>query len=701
MDNLIDLLSQRAETHANQTLYSFISHKEEPQSLSFASLYENASHLATMIKKRVRPGDRVVIMLPPGMEFVIAFYSCLCAGAITVPLYLPSNRKLVEQVHRILEDCSPQLILSSPHLLNDDNANPFNHMLLGFIDVKRNDIQWHGQVRNRNRCSNAEPPRMTEGIAFLQYTSGSTGVPKGVMVTHKNVLHNMRLIQKVSDGSRDSVGVFWLPPYHDLGLIAGILSPLYLGCHSVLMSPMEFLKKPVSWFRAIGDFKATITAAPNFALDYCVSKIDIEERKMLNLETLTFFLNGGEPIQFASLERFNRAFKPCGLKKNVLSPGYGLAESTLLVSATRANDCAKTVYISKKALESNQVVYQDKEDKDAYLVVCCGEVYGDVKIVDAETSRQRKENEVGEIWIAGESVALGYWRDKDSSEVSFNGELKVCNDTEERQTQQYCRTGDLGFISDNRLYVTGRLKDLLILYGRNFYPQDIETSIEKSIPIIRPGSCCVFSLDNANDYQQIVVCFELLSHQYNDDIKEVYKKIKRSVFDEIGIYPYAINVLKEKTTLKTTSGKIQRNPSKKAYQNKTLDIIMSDTHAVDDIIISHHEFLSLLNEETMSERDDILSSVVKELIATLLQVDSKSIDTTIGFVELGFTSMMLVELMMRLQDLVGSLQTLPKTLLFEHHNISMLCSYLKRHALSHYFNYSAHTSQNLATTVDE
>jgi acyl-CoA synthetase (AMP-forming)/AMP-acid ligase II len=424
-----------------------------------------------------------------------------------------------------------------------------------------------------------EPLLRSDTLAFLQYTSGSTAVPKGVLVAHNNLLHNLDLMHRHCEQTPESHMVSWLPPYHDMGLIGGILFPLYEGFPSTLMSPLAFLQRPFRWLQAISREKATISVAPNFAYDLCVRKTTPEQRATLDLSRWGLAANGAEPVREETLKRFTDAFKPSGFREEAIFPCYGLAEATLMVASGKLATSPLVQVVERWALEQNRVIAANAGDEDTCKLVGYDLIMPDekIEIVNPETLIRCPEGLVGEIWIASPSVASGYWNKAEETQNTFQAYLA---DTGEGP---FLRTGDLGFLQDNQLFITGRLKDLIIIRGRNHYPHDIELTVEQCSPAIRPGCCAAFSIDTAGK-EQMVILAEIdprywPEHEQKDetgrnstrtqhkllDAQQLVKDICWEVWEQHDLQPHEVMLVKAGTIPKTSSGKTQRRACRAAF----------------------------------------------------------------------------------------------------------------------------------------
>jgi acyl-CoA synthetase (AMP-forming)/AMP-acid ligase II len=425
---------------------------------------------------------------------------------------------------------------------------------------------------------------------MIQYTSGSTGAPNGVMLSHGNLLHNLEQIRLRFEHTEHSHGLIWLPPYHDMGLIGGILQPLYAGFPVTLMSPMHFLQQPLRWLQAISLFQATTSGGPNFAYELCVERIEPEECEGLDLSTWSVAFTGAEPVRAETLERFVAAFEPFGFRREALYPCYGLAEATLMVSGGSRSAAPVIAHLHSESLENAQVVSVTREDQESRCLVGCGHNLDrqEIVIVDPEHLRQKPKGEVGEIWVRGPSVGQGYWGRPEQSKATFQAYLADSGDG------PFLRTGDLGFVKEGELFITGRLKDLIILNGRNLYPQDIERTVEESHPSIRPGCCVAFSV-NAQGEERLIVVAEIertycpigkrsglpttmaltngetgTSAKDTMGMQPVVKAVRRAVSDAHEARVAEVLLVRPASLAKTPSGKLQRHACRAAFLGRTL-----------------------------------------------------------------------------------------------------------------------------------
>lgn len=549
---LVELLRMRAQEKPDELLYSFLGNREEESAqLTYTELDCQARALGNVLQKHNAQGERILLLYPPGLEFIAAFFGCLYAGAVAVPAYPPYLNRNLSRLQVIVADAQAAVALTTSKILQ--GMEPF----LREVPLLKN-LHWLATDKIVDATTEndwKEPAVVGDTLALLQYTSGSTAKPKGVMLSHGNLLHNSSLIYCSFECSPEHRGVSWLPPYHDMGLIGGILQPLYGGGPTILMSPLSFLQRPLRWLQAISNCKgrATISGGPDFAYELCARKIKPEQKATLDLSDWSVAFIGAEPIREETLRRFAEAFKACGFRPESFYPCYGLAEATLMVSGGLKAAPPVVKMFDATALENNQVV--EVFDDNNRVLVGCGTAMPDqeIRIVNPDSRGQRAPNEVGEVWVSGPSVARGYWNQPEESESTFRARLAGSSGE-----GPYLRTGDLGFLQDAELFITGRLKDLIIIDGRNHYPQDIELTVEQSHPAIRPGGCVAFSVDLDNR-EQLVILAEVERHYRDLNRAETIDTVRQAVAENHDLRTYAVCLLKTGSIPKTSSGKIQRH----------------------------------------------------------------------------------------------------------------------------------------------
>ncbi|HZH15291.1 MAG TPA: fatty acyl-AMP ligase [Archangium sp.] len=561
--HLIDVLRHHACQQPDTTAYTFlVDGEQQAETLTYRELETEARSIAAALQERGAQGRPVLLLFPPGLAYVRAFWGCLYAGAIAVPLYPPAPGQLERTLLRlraILQDARPALVLTSADILE------FAQAFIG-QDSSLAGLSWMAleEVSSALAARWEDPDLTPKRLAFLQYTSGSTGTPKGVAITHANLIHNCQLICERCQHTRQSLAVIWLPPYHDMGLIGGILHPLYGGFPSVLMSPMHFLQNPLRWLRAITASRATISGGPNFAYELCARRATPEQLRGLDLSSWRVAFNGAEPVRHETLRRFSEVFAPVGFDPKAFFPCYGLAEATLIVSGGPASRGATTLQVDAAILKHERKLVTAGPQAEGLTCTSSGQpIPGQtVRIVSPETGRPCAPGEVGEIWLSGPSVAQGYWHQPETTRESFGARLA---DTQEGP---FLRTGDLGSLVDGELYVLGRIKDLIIIDGANHAPQDIERTIEQSDSRIRPGCCAAFSIEDERQ-EKLVVLYEFRESLPEAERQQVHGSIlsnmRRAVAREHSLRLYDAMALEPRTLPKTSSGKLQRFACRQTY----------------------------------------------------------------------------------------------------------------------------------------
>ena len=562
---LVDLLRYRTIHQSKQNAYTFLQDGEtESDSLTYQELDTRARAIAAKLQSLEATGERALLLFPPGLEFIAAFFGCLYAGVVAVPAYPPRRNQKMSRLQAIVADAQASVALTTTSLL-DNIESRFSQ------ESELAELRWVATDNIKSELASdwLEPEVNSSTLAFLQYTSGSTGTPKGVMVSHQNLLHNLALIHKRFEHTPNSHGVIWLPPYHDMGLIGGVLQPLYGGFPVTLMSSVAFLSKPIRWLQAISRYKATTSGGPNFAYEMCVKKIKPEQLAGLDLSSWKLAFTGAEPINAHTLEQFATTFKPSGFRKQAFYPCYGMAENTLFVSGGLKTAEPIIRRVDRLALLQNQVVNSSDSSEEVRAIVGCGRSPHDQKIAIAnpESLTQCLDGQVGEIWVSGESVAQGYWRKAEATDKTFNAYLA------DTGKGPFLRTGDLGFLLDDELYVTGRLKDLIIIRGRNHYPQDIELTVEKSNPALRPGCCAAFSVEILGSEQLVIAVEVERTYLRKLDVDQVVGSIRKAVSQNHELQVYGVLLLKPTTIPKTSSGKIQRHACRVGFFEDSLSVV--------------------------------------------------------------------------------------------------------------------------------
>lgn len=652
--------------------YSFLADGEidRVRSISFAELDRRARTIAVRLLTMAEPGERTLLLYPPGLSFIEAFFGALYAGMIAVPAY-PSSRRHLDRLTAVISDATPAVIMTDSEVatrleaalttsampLNGSNATP---CCLN-TDELSSDVaeQWH-------------PPQLTpSSLAFLQYTSGSTGDPKGVMVSHGNLMANQAAIQQSFEHSHDSVVVGWLPLYHDMGLIGNILQPLYLGTHAILMSPMAFLEQPIRWLKAISVYQATTSGGPNFAYDLCVRKISPAQKRDLDLSCWRLAFNGSEPVRAGTMERFVEAFGTSGFRRDAFYPCYGLAEATLFVTGTR-------FYSAAPAQIDGSAV---KPSAEAAPVNCgVTPLNHAVRIVHPVSGKPLDDGECGEIVVSGPSVAQGYWNRPQASDSTFRQRSLTVAPKGENSGVACLNTGDLGFITGGQLHITGRIKDLIIIRGRNYYPHDIEQILTDHIASLRPGGCAALAVTR-NDEEGLVVVAEVTRNTLHYKIfKPIFAAMRQYLADTMELAATDLVLVQPGVIPKTSSGKLRRNACKKAYLDAALPILASSNPQVgspccvnreaiaEPVSTAGHQPEEALNQENTAEqqllqaalkvlpltqRETLLARFMRTRASQLLGVDEATLRLDTPLRSLGLDSLKLIELKHTVDQLLG------------------------------------------------
>lgn len=635
--DLVALLRQRAFMTPDACAYVFLADGgSSEQSISYGQLDARARVIAVQLQALGKAGERALLLYPAGLDYIVAFLGCLYAGVIAVPAYPPS-RHHADRLKAIIHDATPSVVLTTRDLcerLQENHQKTWNCHELTWLTT------------DRLQTSNPDlwvPSALTpDSLAFLQYTSGSTGDPKGVMVSHGNLMANQRIIQTAFNHTQKTVVAGWLPLYHDMGLIGNVLQPLYLGATAVLMSPMAFLEQPFRWLQAISKFRATTSGGPNFAYELCIRKITSGQKRELDLSCWTLAFNGSEPVRAATLAQFSDAFAECGFRQRAFFPCYGLAESTLFVTGHSFVDSPQLEYVTG-AQSAKQQHFQRR--------VSCGHTWDDhaVCVVNPETRRLCADGEEGEVWITGPSVAQGYWNRPEDSEDFFRASLSDAN-----LKREFLRTGDLGIIQQNHLFVTGRIKDLIILRGRNYYPQDLEQAVNDGVEGIRSHCCAAFSVERAEE-EILIVAAEVKRKTIPDHKAQTILSEMRRVLTEVSDAPIgALLLVSPGSIMKTSSGKVQRQAIKQAYLTNQLNIVASAGAGdalclASSISAADQDGMSGLFADTLRElpgdrRLQLISSFLRMKLAQLLGVSEAHIALTSSMRCLGLDSLRVIEL---------------------------------------------------------
>jgi acyl-CoA synthetase (AMP-forming)/AMP-acid ligase II/acyl carrier protein len=659
-------------------------------SVSFAQLERRAVAVASSLRG-AEPGDRALLLCPPGFDYVAALFGCFYAGLVAVPAYPPMTTGIDERIKLLFEDSRPSAVLTTEILAPLCESSGLNQLtqdagvktvIVDGLDAGSRDL--------------ALPRRSSpDDLALLQYTSGSTGAPRGVMLSHTNIITNVNSILTQTDtdsygrdkSGRDDCGVFWLPPYHDMGLIGGIFTPVVVGGPTVLMSPLSFLAAPVLWLEAITQYSGTISAAPNFAYELCIRKIDDSRIANLDLTSWRIAVNGAEPVQLTTMMRFAERFERVGFRRTSFMSCYGLAEATLIVTGTKVGTDIKTTTGLGKTLG------RPSSSPQSDGVTSVGTPAGGtlVIVVDPAVKKPCEEGETGEIWCQGPSVASGYWNNEQESSATFEGVLADGHDK-----GLFLRTGDLGILQDGELYVTGRLKDVMVIRGQNYYPHDIENVAVQADPRLRAGCLAAFEV-NGSTGQEVILVAEPARQCDSDIVDDIWNNVLRRIAQTHALTLGELVIIKRDTSLKTSSGKIRRSATRDAYLKGALEVVARRrfAHASDDTDARRSQrgettdashtgtpkIDSLGHILTGIPKDKREAVVLEWICGHVAEARGQaSIDPDSPFGDLGLDSLQAVELRDRLEVATG-LQ-LPATAIFDYPTPRLVAKFVVQRTLA-------------------
>lgn len=560
--NLVEVFRHRATTEPDRPAYTFLGDEDQPaETITYGMLDRRARAIAAALERTAAPRSRALLMYGPGLDYIAALGGCLYAGMVAVPAYPPDPLRAARTLPRleaIIRDAGASLVLGT----RSDLA--WTSGMLGQIPGVESLIATDQIVLQE--AEHWVPPRLDhDTLALLQYTSGSTGAPKGVMVRHGNLLHNLAQIEQAIDVP-DAVAVTWLPAYHDMGLIGGILQCWYSARHSVMLSPVAFFQRPLRWLQAIEQYQGTTTGAPDFAYELCVRKTTAEERSQLDLRCWKLALSGAEPVRPRTIERFVEAFAGCGVRREIFRPCFGLAEATLMVSCSNQPEPPMIRAFDAEQLALDRAVEVDPRRDNSRLLAGCGPSVWEqrIAIVNPQSLVELPAGEVGEIWVSGKNVAAGYWNRPEDSAATFGAHTAA-------GAGPFLRTGDAGFLHHGQLFISGRLKDMIIVHGRNHYPQDLEYSVETCHEAFKSCRGAAFSVESRGQ-EQVVVVHEV-SRPKKFDLDEVSRVARWAVLDAHDVLIDSLVLIRQGTLPKTTSGKVQRSACREQYLRDELQAL--------------------------------------------------------------------------------------------------------------------------------
>ncbi len=641
---LVDVLRWRAKHEPDRPAYLYLKNGlTAERQLTYADLDRQVRMVAAWLQGHARPGDRALLLYGGGLEVVIAFWACLYAGITAIPAPPPDAAKTKHSLPRlkgIVRDAQVTLVLASHDVL--EALTPYRGDLgLGpevlWCDTSATEFE--------SAAVETEHSPSPEDLAYLQYTSGSTSDPKGVMVTHASLLHHSAILSQAVQGTQESRSLTWLPYFHDYGLIHGIIVPVFLGTPSYLMSPLAFLKSPIKWLTAIAAYRITHSGGPNFAYEHCLRASTVGERPSLDLSSWKVASCGAEPVRASTISAFVAAWKDCGFSPDAFTPAYGMAEYTLLVSAKAAHSRQTILEIDGRALALGRVVPAQTPEAFVHQVVSCGAPIGDtvVAIVDPHTKTRCAQDRVGEIWLAGKSAAQGYWNRPAETAEAFHAYLA---DTGEGP---FLRTGDLGFLRDGEVYITGRRKDLIIIRGRNYYPQDVELTAEQAHPALRLRGGAAFSIDTEAGEQAVFV-HEVERATPQDQLESIVSSVRQQVAEQHELHLSGIVLIKAGSLPRTSSGKVQRGVCKDLFLHDGLQIVVksvSDAAGEPGDRDLHQESHTRLSDSQAVEE------YIRQVLAEQLKMPLSAIAATTSLANLGLDSLMTSMVKNRLERRLG------------------------------------------------
>lgn len=648
---LAELLEQRARDVPERG-YAFLlgTDVDGPRAeLSYAQLHARAREVAAMLDAAGARGERVVMVFAPGLEFIVGLFGCLLSGAVAVPVYPPNPSRLYKTLpllEAIAADCEARFALTSPDLMQMTGA-------VADLSEHLAKLTWLSTADSGSSSGGVLDPVRPEQLAFLQYTSGSTGEPKGVRLSHANLLHNQVMMTAGFGQNPDTRVVGWLPLYHDMGLIGNVLNPMWVGTSVLLMSPITFIKRPMVWLEAISSFGAHTSGGPNFAYDLCVDRVEPSVLDRLDLSCWKVAFNGAEPVRKATLERFAETFARAGFDRNALFPCYGLAEATLAVTCADVSEPPRVLDIDRAALEGGRVE-PPIANGEAISLVCCGRPLPgcEVAIIDPDLLTIAGDGRVGEICVRSSSVADGYWGRPVLSRATF--ELELLGDDGGR----WLRTGDLGFVDGGELFVCGRRKDLLIVRGRNLHPHDLERAISDAHSRVRPGCVAAFATEH-NDNEEIVIVAEVREGTAADRLEEIARTIREVLSDGFGVRPLEVVLAAPRSLPKTSSGKLRRGATRELWRSGRLDRLAFVDRAG-------------VRAEAEPPRDVVEARLV-EICAEVLEVPQLSRDD--DFFKLGADSVAIASMTARLEQVLG--REIPLGAVFDSPSVAGLAAWLR------------------------
>ena len=675
--NLVDLLYYRAEHQADKLAFRFFRQSDQNcVDLSYGQLDNKASALAVQLREFCQPGDNVLVLFPDAESFFPAFFACLYAGITAVPLAMPMRAQFgaaAEKLVPVMRDAAIKAVITTVKgaeiLAATPDAPKLPCIICAELENCPDDLPLPGAyVADESLASSWRRQVVNaDDLAFLQYTSGSTGQPKGVMVAHDNLWNNSAVIYQKFGHSQTSRVVNWLPPFHDMGLIGGLLQPIYGGFPCLLMTPLAFMKRPFNWLKNISDFRGTSSGGPNFAYEQCLEKVTDAQLAQLDLSSWEVAFSGAEPVKAGTIAKFSERFAAAGFKPEAFYPCYGMAETTLLITGGDKSSPTISINLDRNALQQEQVVPSNDASNSVSVVSCgCSNQDHEIAIADPASCVPCPPDKIGEIWVKGPSIAKGYWNRPEPTKATFQAELSS-------KAGRYLRTGDLGFLRDGQVYITGRVKELIIVHGQNHYPTDIESTIEASHSGFKPGYGAVFSVTRGSD-EALVAVYEV-DKLHADDPKELFESAQSSLNQRHQISLDELVLVRSRGIPKTTSGKTQRIKCRQMYLQKQLPIIAS--WCSDEQLDTSDDRGS--QESPRSATAPSAATLEQWLLEYLSKALKRSLSADyldVEFGRLGLDSVHAVSLAGELEQLLG--EPISPTLVYDYPTVRKVASYLGR-----------------------
>jgi acyl-CoA synthetase (AMP-forming)/AMP-acid ligase II/acyl carrier protein len=661
---LVCLLQRRALERPDLVAFRFLTDEVGGEdSVTYGELDRRARAVAARLQRGGHAGSRAVLVFQPGLDFVAALFGCFYAGVVAIPVDPPRPRRPAQRIHSVMADARAPVVIAATEtelsgLRSSLDASDASFVVTSPLPGGLED-EWE------------DPHVDADALAVLQYTSGSTAAPRGVMLTHANVLHNVAALGRWMGVSDEPRGVFWLPHFHDMGLIGSILLQIHARGSTTLFPPASFLRSPIRWLQEISRVRGTHTAAPNFAFELCVRRSTPDQRRSLDLRSLVVAFNGGEAVRAETLDRFAETFEPYGFLREAMYPSYGLAEVTLLAACDPPAGMHRRATVRSGDLERGLVVASSGDARDGRALVGCGPAPAGhaLLVVDPATMTPAPVDRVGEIWISGPSVASGYWGREAETAETFGARLA------DSGAGPFLRTGDLGFVLEGDVYVAGRLKDVIIVRGRNIYPQDVEAAVGACDPELRTGCGAAFSVE-AEGEEGVVVLHEVERHVRRTEADAIAQRIRSVVTEEFEVMPAAVLLLRPGGVPRTPSGKVRRLACREAFLKGELSPV-AEWRPSEGSSDDTHDAPDAPAPPRPRTREEIEAWLVERLVSRV-GVPADDIDPQLPFAYYGIDSVEGVAMARALSSMLG--RDLPETLMWDYPTLESLCRHLGERA---------------------